>query len=62
MVPEQEKTTRINSTIDSTLEKKFREMTFKEFGYKKGSIQKGLEDAISTWIKTQKEREKRSKL
>lgn len=61
MVPEQEKTTRINSTIDSTLEKQFREMTFKEFGYKKGSIQKGLEDAISIWIKNQKQREKRAK-
>jgi hypothetical protein len=62
MVEQEEKTTRINSTIDSKLEKKFRELTFKEFGYKKGSIQKGLEDAISTWIQNQKDKEKRSKL
>lgn len=61
MVPEQEKTTRINSTIDANLEKKFREIAFKEFGYKKGSIQKGLEDAISIWIKNQKQKDKRSK-
>ena len=46
--------TRINSTIDSNLEKKFREITFNKFGFRKGSIQEGLEEAIDDWIKRQK--------
>lgn len=61
MTEQEEKTTRINSTIDSDLEKKFREAAFKTFGYKKGSIQKGLEDAIETWIGEQKRKEKKSR-
>jgi len=50
------KTTRINTTIDSGLEEEFRELTFKTFGFKKGSIQNGLEDAIYDWIRKQKKR------
>ena len=49
-------TTRINTTIDSGLEEEFRELAFKTFGYKKGSIQNGLEDAIYDWIRKQKKR------
>ncbi|HSB57739.1 MAG TPA: hypothetical protein VLD38_08025, partial [Nitrosopumilaceae archaeon] len=48
--------TRINSTIDSTLEKEFRELVNKKFEYKKGSIQFGLEEAIDQWIKDQKQK------
>ncbi|TLX80417.1 MAG: hypothetical protein E6L00_07605 [Thaumarchaeota archaeon] len=53
---EQKKMTRINSTIDSDMEKEFRELTNKKFKYKKGSIQFGLEEAIDEWIKQQKKR------
>lgn len=50
------KTTRINSTIDAELEKKFREVTFGKFGLRKGSIQEGLEEALDEWIKRQKKK------
>ena len=53
---EKSKTTRINSTIDSKLEKKFREVTFGKFGLRKGSIQEGLEEALDEWIKKQKKK------
>ncbi|HLD48834.1 MAG TPA: hypothetical protein VJB11_00560 [archaeon] len=36
--------------IDENLEKKFREMAMKEFGYGKGSIRKASESAISKWV------------
>lgn len=48
--------TRINSTVESKLEKEFRELVNKKFDYKKGSIQFGLEEAIDDWIKKQKKR------
>ncbi len=50
---ESKEVTRINSTIDSELEKKFRELTNKKFNYKKGSIQLGLEESIESWIDEQ---------
>lgn len=50
---EHKEVTRINSTIDSDLEKKFREIANKKFNYKKGSIQLGLEEAIESWIDEQ---------
>lgn len=53
---EEPKTTRINSTIDSTLEKEFREIAFKKYGYKKGSIQNGLHEAIRSWVTLQKKK------
>lgn len=53
---ELKKNTRINSTIDSVMEEEFRELTFKTFGFKKGSIQYGLEEAIDDWIKKQKKK------
>ena len=51
---ETKKVTRVNSTIEASLEKEFRELANKKFDYKKGSIQFGLEEAIDQWIKTQK--------
>lgn len=52
MVKQEQKTmTRINSTINSDLEKQFREVVYKTYGLKKGSIQKALEKAIGEWIK-----------
>lgn len=50
------KITRINTTIDYNLEKKFREVTFGKFGLRKGSIQDGLEEALEEWIKRQKKK------
>lgn len=52
------KITRINTTIDFNLEKKFREVTFGKFGLRKGSIQEGLEEALDEWIKKQKKSKK----
>lgn len=37
--------------IDEGLEKKFRELAMREFGYGKGSIRKASESAIASWIK-----------
>lgn len=54
MQEQKKEVTRINSTIDSEMEKEFRELTNKKFGYKKGSIQFGLEEALDEWIKKQK--------
>lgn len=52
MVKQEQKTmTRINSTINSDLEKQFRKVVYKEYGLKKGSIQKALEKAIDEWIR-----------
>ena len=36
--------------IDEELERKFREMAMKKFGYGKGSIKKASESAISKWV------------
>ncbi len=37
--------------LDEELERKFREMAMKEFGYRKGSITKATEVAITNWVK-----------
>lgn len=55
-----EQKTRINSTIDSKLEKKFRETVYKTHGLKKGNIQEALEEAINDWI-VQKKKESQKK-
>jgi hypothetical protein len=47
------KMTRINSTIDSKLEREVREVANKKFNYKKGSIQSALEEALTEWLKMQ---------
>ncbi|MDI6721209.1 MAG: hypothetical protein QMD85_02370 [Candidatus Aenigmarchaeota archaeon] len=36
--------------IDEELEKKFREIAMREFGYEKGSLKKASEIAISNWV------------
>ena len=56
MTQTKKEVTRINSTVNSTLEKEFRELANKKFQYKKGSIQFGLEEAIDQWIKAQKQK------
>lgn len=50
----EEEKTRINSTIDSELEKQVREIANKKFNYKKGAIQFALEEALTEWVKMQK--------
>lgn len=50
---ELKKTTRINSTIKADLERQFRETVYEVYGFKKGNLQIGLEDAIEDWIKKQ---------
>jgi len=52
----QSKNIRINSTINEKLEKEFREITFNKFGFKKGSIQDGLEEALDEWVKKQRKK------
>ena len=46
-------TTRINSTIDTNLESEFRKTAANKFGFKKGCIQKGLEEALKAWLANQ---------
>ena len=50
------KTTRINSTIDSEIESEFRETVYSSFGFKKGNLQRGLEEAIQAWIDFEKKK------
>ncbi len=39
--------------IDEELERKFRELAMREFGYGKGSLRKASEVAIFEWVKQQ---------
>ena len=48
------KTTRINTTINSKLEKRFRDTIYTKWGFKKGNIQRGLEEAIILWLNKEK--------
>jgi len=40
----------IRGSISLDLEKKFRKLAMKKFGYGKGSLSKALEEALSIWI------------
>ena len=53
--PERKQVTRINSTVDSELEREFRETVYKVYGFKKGNLQIGLEEALDAWINKKKE-------
>jgi hypothetical protein len=44
-------TARLYLTIDSDLEKKFREEVAKRLGMKKGNLQVAIEEAIKLWLK-----------
>ena len=37
--------------LDKELEKKFRELAMRKYGYSKGSIKKAIETAIREWTK-----------
>lgn len=41
---------KLNLTIEDGTEGKFREAAFKKFGYRKGSLQKAVEEALNEWI------------
>ncbi|MEM1584440.1 MAG: hypothetical protein QXF28_07900 [Nitrososphaerota archaeon] len=42
----------IRAKIDEKLERRFRELAMKRFGYGKGALTKAVEDAILKWIST----------
>jgi hypothetical protein len=42
----------IRGIIQSSTEAAFRKIAMKKFGYKKGSLSRALEEAISQWIKS----------
>ena len=41
---------RLETNIDEDIERRFREKAMKRFGYKKGALQKGIEEAIRDWL------------
>ena len=42
----------IRGVIPTIVEKEFRELAMRKFGYKKGSISKAIEEALLRWIQT----------
>jgi citrate lyase gamma subunit len=50
MKKKNKKNVKINLTIDSDLEKQFREAISKKYGFKKGNMQLAIEEAIREWI------------
>jgi len=49
-------TARLYLTINSDLERRFREEVAKRLGMKKGNLKIAIEEAIEVWIKTKTER------
>ena len=47
----------IRANISKELEKKFRELAMRRFGYAKSSLQKAVEEAIARWISWVEEKE-----
>lgn len=42
---------RINITLSKDLDKRFRDEIVKRHGFKRGSLQKAIEEAVKDWIK-----------
>jgi uncharacterized protein YggL (DUF469 family) len=42
--------TMIRANISKDLERRFRELAMRRFGYAKGSLQKAVEEAIARWV------------
>jgi len=40
----------IRANISKDLERRFRELAMRRFGYAKGSLQKAVEEAIARWV------------
>ena len=43
--------------IDKKLERRFRELAMKRFGYSKGSLSRAAEEALTNWVSTQENEE-----
>jgi len=41
----------VRGSVPGEVEKKFRELAMKKFGYGKGSLSKALEEALRHWIR-----------
>ncbi|MDI6807312.1 MAG: hypothetical protein QMD14_05955 [Candidatus Aenigmarchaeota archaeon] len=41
----------IRIVLSNNLEKKFRRKAMKKFGYRRGSLSKGMEEAVKNWLK-----------
>jgi hypothetical protein len=50
--------TMIRAKIDEKIERKFRELAMRKFGYGKGSLAKAAEEAILKWISETEKQEK----
>jgi hypothetical protein len=48
---DQEKVTRINTTMRRDLEIKLRKKAYKKYGLSKGAIKRALEEAVDEWLK-----------
>ncbi len=56
---ESEAMARINSTVKAKLEQEFRDTVYKVYGFKKGNLQLGLEEALEDWIKKKSKQKKK---
>lgn len=43
---------RINITMTKEIDKRFRDEVVKRHGFRRGSLQKAIEEAIELWVKT----------
>ena len=50
----------IRATVTANIEDEFRKFAMKKFGYKKGSLSRALEEALTQWIELNKTRERTS--
>lgn len=41
---------KINLIVNDKLEEKFRQLAFQKFGYRRGSLQRAVEEAITEWV------------
>jgi len=47
---------RINITISEELDREFRRVVAETLGFKRGNLQRAVEEALRLWIKTKRER------
>jgi len=41
---------KLNLAVEDGLEEEFRRTAFQKFGYRKGSLQRALEEALTEWV------------
>ena len=56
-----DKPSRLDLTIDSELDRQFRDMVYKKFGMKKGNLRIALEEAIRLWLSDERDRCRKDK-